>query len=129
MLRHDQPLEIYKSVLETKVRVVDDHPDVATLGRDDSPATHFTYSPWAHGILAREKPGHSNGVHSLCTVSLFVPRLDVQGNESECREYLLRALETGFLWIPTTLLKTDDDFKALKNTAWFQNLLQTECRG
>ena len=47
-----------------------------------------------------------------------------QGNESECREHLLRALETGFLWTELTFLQTENDFKALRNTPWFRDLLQ-----
>jgi len=46
------------------------------------------------------------------------------GNERECREHLSRALETGFLWTEVTFLKTEDAFEALRNTAWFQDLLQ-----
>jgi len=46
-----------------------------------------------------------------------------QGNESNCRELLQRSLETGFLWREKAFLESENDFGAVQDTAWFQELL------
>jgi hypothetical protein len=39
--------------------------------------------------------------------------------------HLLRAFETGLLWRELRFLETEEDFSAVRSTAWFQDLVQS----
>ena len=46
-----------------------------------------------------------------------------QGQASECQAHLERALDMGFLWEQKSFLEVEDVFDAVRQAAWFREML------
>ena len=51
-----------------------------------------------------------------------------QGNKIECKAHLGRALKTNFLWMYKSFLESDQVFDAVRDAAWFRELLDSANR-
>ena len=129
--RYQEALDHYQKSLDIKIKLVGHlHPDVAT-SYSNMAVVHGRQGHYDESDrlldAARNIRIKVHGFHHPSLAKSHVNKAWIkikQENESECREHLVRALETGYLWTAVAFLKTEDDFKALRNAVWFQDLLQ-----